>query len=86
MLLTDDSLLHNGVYSVSVLIETGLDWAQNQINTLEKNGCFLARIKGDHHVFKNPNFRFNLVVTHPVKVFPVGLVKDVQRKTGLKLK
>ncbi len=56
------------------------------INALEKNGWVLTRTRGDHHVFKNPEFRFNVVVTHPVKDVPIGQVKDIQRKTGIKLK
>ena len=75
------------MYNDSVLInkDAKLD-SKTIINTLEKNGWYLARVRGDHHVFKNPKYRFNVVVTHPVKDVPIGQVRDVMRKTGIKLK
>lgn len=56
------------------------------IKALERNGWRLARVRGDHHNFKHPANPNTVTVTHPRRDVPIGLIKSIERKSGLKLR
>jgi predicted RNA binding protein YcfA (HicA-like mRNA interferase family) len=43
-------------------------------------GWELARIQGSHHIYKHPRLPGRLVIPHPKKDLPRGLVRDLQKK------
>ena len=56
------------------------------IKALERNRWRLARVRGDHHNFKHPTNPNTVTVTHPRRDMPIGLIKNIERKSGLKLR
>ncbi len=52
---------------------------------LEKNGWVLSRVKGSHHVFKHPT-KGTTILPHPKSKLGTGLIKAMEKKTGLKLR
>lgn len=52
------------------------------INRLKKDGWKLDRVKGDHHIFEHPGFNHPIIITHPRKDLPAGLLRDIYRKAG----
>lgn len=56
------------------------------IRALERNGWVLARVRGGHHHFKHPQSANLVTVTHPVRDVTIGQIKDIERKTGIRLR
>jgi predicted RNA binding protein YcfA (HicA-like mRNA interferase family) len=54
------------------------------INSLEKNGWTLVRVKGSHHTFKHPDFPDLVTVKHPDKEVAKGTLSQIKRKSGMK--
>lgn len=54
------------------------------IKCLKSNGWELVRVRGDHYIFKNKHSKLNISVPHPRKDTPLGLIKSIEKKTGLK--
>jgi predicted RNA binding protein YcfA (HicA-like mRNA interferase family) len=52
---------------------------------LEANGWFIVHIVGDHFQFKHPTIKGKVTLTHPVKDVAIHIMKDIEKKTGLKL-
>ncbi|MCZ4281680.1 type II toxin-antitoxin system HicA family toxin [Kiloniella laminariae] len=52
---------------------------------LEQNGWTLSRVKGSHHIFKHPG-KGIVILPHPKSKLGTGLLRDMERKTGLKLR
>lgn len=55
------------------------------INKLKANGWALIRIKGSHHTFKHDGVPYLITVPHPRKDLPPGLLRCIERQSGLKL-
>lgn len=58
--------------------------SKDAIKAIEAVGWVLARSKGDHFTFKKEGVPMLITITHPVKSLSPGLVKDLERKTGIK--
>ena len=53
------------------------------IKGLTKNGFFLKRIRGSHHIFKNEDGR-TVTVSTSKKELPVGTLKSIEKQSGNK--
>ena len=52
------------------------------IRRMKSEGWVLDRIKGSHHVFKNPANGDMLIIMHPKKDIKIGLVHSLYRQLG----
>jgi predicted RNA binding protein YcfA (HicA-like mRNA interferase family) len=55
------------------------------IRLLEAAGWTLVRVKGDHHHFKHPRNPAIVTVPHPKRDLSIGVLKSIQRITGIRL-
>jgi predicted RNA binding protein YcfA (HicA-like mRNA interferase family) len=46
---------------------------------LEREGWVLVRIKGSHHIFRNPKTGMIIILPHPKKDLGPGLVSKIYR-------
>lgn len=53
------------------------------VRELTKDGWFLSRTRGSHHVFKHTTRPGHVVVPHPKKDLGVGLVAAIRKQAGL---
>lgn len=51
------------------------------IRILEKNGCYLKRVVGDHHQYTDGH-RLT-TITHPVKNIPIDTLKAISKQNGI---
>jgi predicted RNA binding protein YcfA (HicA-like mRNA interferase family) len=49
---------------------------------LEQEGWLLERVRGSHHVFRNPRGGAIVVLLHPKKDLGSGLVRAIYRQAG----
>ncbi|MCJ7597020.1 MAG: type II toxin-antitoxin system HicA family toxin [Methyloceanibacter sp.] len=49
---------------------------------LEDDGWILDRVKGSHHVFRNPTTGAIIVLPHPKKDLGTGLVRKIYKQAG----
>lgn len=49
-------------------------------------GWELKRTRGSHNHFKHPDFKYLITLPHPKKNLSIGVIKDIERKSGLKLR
>jgi predicted RNA binding protein YcfA (HicA-like mRNA interferase family) len=49
---------------------------------LERDGWILERIRGSHHVFRNPRTGETIVLPHPKKDLGLGLVRAIYKQAG----
>ncbi|HLI23229.1 MAG TPA: type II toxin-antitoxin system HicA family toxin [Stellaceae bacterium] len=56
------------------------------IRAIEAAGWRLKRVRGDHHQFRHPDRPVVVTVPHPVKDLPIGTLKSIERKSGVKLR
>lgn len=49
---------------------------------LENEGWQVERVKGSHHVFRNPASGAIIVLPHPKKDLGVGLVRAIYKAAG----
>lgn len=56
------------------------------INALKRSGWQLDRVRGSHHIFKNPNKPGHVTVPHPRKDLTMRTLKSIELQSGLKLK
>lgn len=54
------------------------------IKILEKNGWKLKNINGDHYTYKKEGRMYNVVVPISKKDVRIGVIKDIERKSGIK--
>jgi predicted RNA binding protein YcfA (HicA-like mRNA interferase family) len=47
---------------------------------LQAEGWTLERVKGSHHVFKNPKTGSIIILPHPRKDLGIGLVRAIYRQ------
>jgi predicted RNA binding protein YcfA (HicA-like mRNA interferase family) len=55
------------------------------IKALRAAGFEQVRQKGSHVQFKHPSRKSLVTVPHPRSELPVGLMKSIERQSGLKL-
>jgi predicted RNA binding protein YcfA (HicA-like mRNA interferase family) len=55
------------------------------IRQLEAAGWILVRVKGDHHHFKHDGNPAIVTVPHPKRDLSLGVLKSIERITGLQL-
>jgi predicted RNA binding protein YcfA (HicA-like mRNA interferase family) len=53
------------------------------IERLLQDGWSLRGVRGSHHVYVHPTKNGHIVVTHPRKDMPIGLLKAVFKQAGL---
>ena len=53
------------------------------IERLLQDGWSLRGIRGSHHVYVRPTKNGHIVVTHPRKDMPIGLLKAIFKQAGL---
>lgn len=53
------------------------------IKMLKADGWYLARITGDHHMFKHPIKPNTVPVPHPIKDLPIGTLRAIMKQAGL---
>lgn len=56
------------------------------IRKLEKAGWKLDRVSGSHHTFKHPTVAAIVTVPHPRKDLGRGLVRQIERISGVNLR
>jgi predicted RNA binding protein YcfA (HicA-like mRNA interferase family) len=56
--------------------------SKDVIKRLEREGWYLARVKGSHHQFKHPNKPGRVTVKHPDSDIPVGTLRSIERQAG----
>ena len=56
------------------------------IRLIEAGGWVKVAQKGDHVQFKHPIRPGRVTVVHPLKDVSIGVIKDVERKTGVRLR
>ena len=56
------------------------------INALKKDGWQLDRVRGSHHIFKNPKKPGHVTVPHPRKDLTMRTLKSIELQCGLKLR
>lgn len=54
------------------------------LRILKANGWYLYHVVGDHHQYKHPTLKGKVTVTHPVKDVAIHILKDIEKKSGLK--
>ena len=59
--------------------------SRDVVRLLEAAGWTLVRVKGDHHHFKHPNNPAIVTVPHPKRDLSIGVLKSIQRITGIQL-
>ena len=55
------------------------------IQLLEAAGWTLVRVKGDHHHFKHESNPAVVTVPHPKRDLSIGVLKSIERHTGIKV-
>ena len=58
--------------------------SRDVIRQLQAAGWILARVKGDHHHFKHDENPAIVTVPHPKRDLSPGVLKSIERITGLK--
>jgi|JI8StandDraft_1071087.scaffolds.fasta_scaffold232573_1 predicted RNA binding protein YcfA (HicA-like mRNA interferase family) len=58
--------------------------SRDAIREIEARGWVLARSRGDHFTYKNPTNPMLITLPHPVKSLSPGIVRDVERKAGIR--
>ena len=56
------------------------------IQQLEATGWILVRVRGDHHHYKHKNCEDIVTVPHPKRDLSIGVLKNIERVSGLKLR
>ena len=59
--------------------------SRDVIRLLQAAGWMLVRVRGDHHHFKHPSNPAIVTVPHPKRDLSIGVLKSIERTTGLKL-
>ncbi len=56
------------------------------IKAIEADGWFKVGQTGSHRHFKHPTRPGKVTVVHPLKDSTIGVIKDIEKKTGLRLR
>lgn len=57
--------------------------SRDLIKELENAGWVLDRVKGSHHIYKNPKTNQIVPIPHPKKDLGKGIVNKIRKQTGL---
>jgi predicted RNA binding protein YcfA (HicA-like mRNA interferase family) len=49
---------------------------------LQADGWKVVRITGDHHILQHPKRKHSIVLPHPKKDLPLGLVRRIYKDAG----
>lgn len=60
--------------------------SQEVIDVLKESGWVLDRIRGSHHIFKNPAKGGHVTVPHPRKDMAMATLRSIERQSGIKFK
>jgi len=60
--------------------------SREAIQRLEAEGWRCARQKGSHKQFKHPDRPGLITVPHPKAMLSIGVIKDIETKSGLRLR
>ncbi len=60
-------------------------YAKEVLKILKQNGWTLERIKGSHHIMQKNGYRSVAIPIHSSKELGKGLLKCIERETGVKL-
>lgn len=52
------------------------------LRMLERDGWCIVRIHGSHHTLKKKGARYPIVLVHPKKDLPAGLVRRIYKDAG----
>jgi predicted RNA binding protein YcfA (HicA-like mRNA interferase family) len=52
------------------------------LKKLEKDGWIIKRVNGSHHTLKKVGVKHPIVLVHPKKDLPIGLVKKIYKDAG----
>lgn len=53
------------------------------VKMLKKDGWYLDRVNGSHHVFKHKSKTGRVIVPHPKPDLPIGTYKSILKQAGL---
>ena len=53
---------------------------------LEENGWKLKNIKGDHYIYKKTGMMYEVVIPFSRNDVRIGIIKDIERKSGIKFR
>jgi predicted RNA binding protein YcfA (HicA-like mRNA interferase family) len=56
------------------------------IRQIEADGWEIVRISGRHHHFRHPAKPGVVTVPHPKRDLPVGTIKSIEKRSGIKLR
>jgi predicted RNA binding protein YcfA (HicA-like mRNA interferase family) len=56
------------------------------IRALRDAGWRLDRVRGSHHIFRHPDKPGTVVVPHPRKDLPIGTLRQIEMRAGLRLR
>jgi predicted RNA binding protein YcfA (HicA-like mRNA interferase family) len=54
------------------------------VRMILKAGWVHVSTRGDHHKFRDPASGRHIVVPHPVKDLTIGVLRSIERATGIK--
>lgn len=60
--------------------------SREAIRKLEADGWYLVATEGSHQQYKHPTKSGRVTVKHPAKDLTIGVVKDIERKSGVRLR
>jgi predicted RNA binding protein YcfA (HicA-like mRNA interferase family) len=60
--------------------------SREAIAALKADGWALDRVRGDHHQFRHPKKPGVVTVPHPTKDLTIGVLKSIEKQSGLRLR
>lgn len=55
------------------------------LKKLKEDGWTVVRVRGSHSQLHHPTKEGIVTVKHPVKDFPIGTIRSMERQSGIKL-
>ena len=55
------------------------------LRLLEQDGWVVIRVRGDHHTLRKKGIKPPIVLVHPKKDLPVGLVRRIYKDAGWRI-
>lgn len=60
--------------------------SRDVIKAIEAEGWYLLRVSGSHHHFRHADRPGLVTVPHPKATLYVGMLKSIERQSGVKLR
>ncbi|CAK0740555.1 Toxin-antitoxin system, toxin component, HicA family [Gammaproteobacteria bacterium] len=57
--------------------------SREAIHKIEDDGWYLVNVTGSHHQYKHPTKLGRVTIKHPTKDLTIGVIKDIERKSGV---